>query len=184
MPLTKNRLRAPFVARNFNWQANNVKRDLGICLNNRFSLFSFSPLCGHELKFWLSKSYFYCTVSYIILLKVIHALVIVISCGLCCCRRFWWPERWRFSSNGSFFHWSFWHHRRQSLGSLRCPYGDGNENVKKQLVKIGKTATLHVHHAFLYISLPSLHDYDVINCLISRLIDNVNIRRRISLTLC
>ena len=24
-----------------------------------------------------------------------------------------------------------------------------------------KTTTLHVHHAFLYISLPSLHDYDV-----------------------
>ena len=33
---------------------------------------------------------------------------------------------------------------------------------------------------FLYISLPSLHDYDV-NCLISRFIDNVNTRRRISL---
>ena len=29
---------------------------------------------------------------------------------------------------------------------------------------------LHVHHAFLYISLLSLHDYDV-NCLISRFID-------------
>ena len=25
----------------------------------------------------------------------------------------------------------------------------------------GKTTTLHVHHAFLYISLPSLHDYQV-----------------------
>ena len=48
------------------------------------------------------------------------------------------------------------------LGSLRCHYGDGNENVKKQLVKVSKTTTLHVHHAFLYISLPSLHDYDVI----------------------
>ena len=36
-----------------------------------------------------------------------------------------------------------------------------------------------MHHAFFYISLPSLHDYDV-NCLISRFIDNVNIRRRIS----
>ena len=24
-----------------------------------------------------------------------------------------------------------------------------------------KTTTLHVHHAFLYISLPSLHDYNV-----------------------
>ena len=46
-------------------------------------------------------------------------------------------------------------------------YGDGNENVKEQLVKISKTTTLYVHHAFLYISLSSLHDYDV-NCLISR----------------
>ena len=35
------------------------------------------------------------------------------------------------------------------LGSLRCHYDDGNENVKKR--------------AFLYISLPSLHDYDVID---------------------
>ena len=26
---------------------------------------------------------------------------------------------------------------------------------------MSKTTTLHVHHAFLYISLPSLHDYDV-----------------------
>ena len=67
--------------------------------------------------------------------------------------------------------------------SKRSHYGDGNENVKKQLVKINKTTTLHVHHAFLYISLPSLHDYDV-NRRISRFIDNVNIRRRISLTLC
>ena len=38
------------------------------------------------------------------------------------------------------------------LGTLRCHDGDDNENVK--------TATLHVHLASLYISLPSLHDYD------------------------
>ena len=69
-----------------------------------------------------------------------------------------------------------------TIGSLRCHYGDGNENVKKGLVKISKTTTLHIHRAFLYISLPSLHDYDV-SCLISRFIDNVNIRRRITLTL-
>ena len=62
--------------------------------------------------------------------------------------------------------------RTTLLGSLRCHYGDGddNENINKQLVKIS-TTTLHVHHALLYISLPSLHDYDVI-CLISRFIDN------------
>ena len=39
--------------------------------------------------------------------------------------------------------------------------GDDNENVKKAMGSIGKTTTLHVHHAFLYISLPSLHNYDV-----------------------
>ena len=39
------------------------------------------------------------------------------------------------------------------LGSLSNDGGDGNENGK---IVIG--LTLHVHHAFLYISLPSLHD--------------------------
>ena len=38
------------------------------------------------------------------------------------------------------------------LGTSRCYGGNDNENVK--------TATLHVHLAFLYISLPSLRDYD------------------------
>ena len=31
---------------------------------------------------------------------------------------------------------------------------DGNENVKKTVSFISKATTLHVHHAFLYISLP------------------------------
>ena len=39
--------------------------------------------------------------------------------------------------------------------------GDGNRNVKKAIGLMSKTTTLHVHHAFLYISLPSLHNYDV-----------------------
>ena len=39
--------------------------------------------------------------------------------------------------------------------------GDGNEDVKKAIGLLRKTTTLHVHHAFLYISLPYLHDYDV-----------------------
>ena len=39
--------------------------------------------------------------------------------------------------------------------------GDGNQDVKKAVGLLRKTTTLHVHHAFLYISLPSLHDYDV-----------------------
>ena len=32
---------------------------------------------------------------------------------------------------------------------------------KSNMFWIRKTTTLHVHHSFLYISLPSLHDYDV-----------------------
>ena len=47
------------------------------------------------------------------------------------------------------------------LGRLRFHYSDGNENIKKQLVRISKTRTLNVHHAFLYISLPSQQDCDV-----------------------
>ena len=39
--------------------------------------------------------------------------------------------------------------------------GDGKEDVKKEIRLLRKTTTLHVHHAFLYISLTSLHDYDV-----------------------
>ena len=39
--------------------------------------------------------------------------------------------------------------------------GDGNQDVKKAIGLLRKTTTLHVHHAFLYISLPSLLDYDV-----------------------
>ena len=35
-----------------------------------------------------------------------------------------------------------------------------SENVKKAIGLMSKT-TLHVQHAFLYISLSSLHDYDV-----------------------
>ena len=47
------------------------------------------------------------------------------------------------------------------LGSFSNDDGDGKEDVKKAIGLLRKTTTLHVHHAFLYISLPSLHDYDV-----------------------
>ena len=46
-------------------------------------------------------------------------------------------------------------------GTLTYHDGDDNENVKKAIGWIGKTTTLYVRHAFLYISLPSLHHYDV-----------------------
>ena len=48
-----------------------------------------------------------------------------------------------------------------SLGSLSNDDGDGNKDVKKAIGLLRRTATLHVQHAFLYISLPSLHGHDV-----------------------
>ena len=47
------------------------------------------------------------------------------------------------------------------IGTLRSNDADGNENVKKTIGLISKTATLHVHHAFWYISFLFLQDYDV-----------------------
>ena len=51
--------------------------------------------------------------------------------------------------------------RPLSLGSLSNDDADGNENGKKAIGLISKKTTFHVHHAFLYISLPSLPDYNV-----------------------
>ena len=51
--------------------------------------------------------------------------------------------------------------REMSVGSFSNEDGDGNENVKKVIGLLSKTTTLHVHHPFLYISLPLLHDYDM-----------------------
>ena len=47
------------------------------------------------------------------------------------------------------------------MGTLRFIDSDGNENVKKAVDLKSKTTTLHVHHAFLYFSFPSRHDYGV-----------------------
>ena len=49
----------------------------------------------------------------------------------------------------------------RQLGSFSNDDGDGNENVKSTIGLLRKTTILHAHHAFLYISLPSLQDYDV-----------------------
>ena len=49
----------------------------------------------------------------------------------------------------------------KKLGTLRSDDGDGNRNSSKAIGLITKTTILHVHHAFLYISLPSLRDYDM-----------------------
>ena len=48
-----------------------------------------------------------------------------------------------------------------SVANFSNDDGDSNENVKKAIGLLSKTTSLHVHHAFLYISLPLLHDYDV-----------------------
>ena len=45
------------------------------------------------------------------------------------------------------------------VGTLRNNDGDGNG--RKAIGLVSKTTTLRVHHAFLYISFPSLHDYNV-----------------------
>ena len=50
---------------------------------------------------------------------------------------------------------------RITLGTLRSNDADDNENVKKTIGLISKKTTSHVHHTFLYISFPFLHDYDV-----------------------
>ena len=46
------------------------------------------------------------------------------------------------------------------MGTLRSDNGYGKENVKKAIGLIAKTKTLQVHHGFLYVFLPSLHDYN------------------------
>ena len=62
----------------------------------------------------------------------------------------------------------------------RC---SGDEKVKKVIAWQGKTTTLHVHYAFLFISLPSLHDYHVKMPIISRFVKDVNKQGQNFLTL-
>ena len=47
----------------------------------------------------------------------------------------------------------------QLLASFSNVDGYDNENVKTAIILLSKTTNLYVHHAFLYISLPLLHDY-------------------------
>ena len=51
--------------------------------------------------------------------------------------------------------------QQAKIGSFSNDNCDGKEDVKKAIGLLYKKTTLHVHHPFLYISLPSLHDYDV-----------------------
>ena len=54
-----------------------------------------------------------------------------------------------------------WKRPVQSLGSFTNDYGDSNENVQKAIGLITKKTTPHVHYTSWYISLPSLHGYDL-----------------------
>ena len=70
------------------------------------------------------------------------------------------------------------------IGSFSNDDGDGNENVKTAMGLLSKTTSLHVHHAFLYISLPLLHvTTRTWKCLISHFMEDVNKRRRNFLSL-
>ena len=40
-------------------------------------------------------------------------------------------------------------------------FSNDDGDVKTAIGLLSKTTSWHVHHAFLYISLPLLHDYDV-----------------------
>ena len=58
---------------------------------------------------------------------------------------------------------------------------EANNAGKTAIGLISKTTTFHVHHAFLYISLPSLLDYDV-KMPILLFLEDVNTRQRLSLS--
>ena len=47
------------------------------------------------------------------------------------------------------------------LGSLSNDNGAATRTANKTIDLLSKTTTLHVQHTFLYISLPSLQDYEV-----------------------
>ena len=45
---------------------------------------------------------------------------------------------------------------KATLGSFSNDDGDGNQDVKKATGLLRETTTLHVYHAFLYVSVPSM----------------------------
>ena len=49
----------------------------------------------------------------------------------------------------------------KTIGTLRSNDADDNENVKKNNRLNRQKTTSQMHHTFLYISFPFLHDYDV-----------------------
>ena len=71
------------------------------------------------------------------------------------------------------------------IGTLRSNDADGKRQRLSfiSLTVLGFAYIWHVHHAFLYISLSSLHDYNVKvprMCLISRFVEDENTRQKLS----
>ena len=50
---------------------------------------------------------------------------------------------------------------REDSRELKQRRSDGNANGKKAMGLLSKTTTLHLHHAFLFISLSLLHEFNV-----------------------
>ena len=71
--------------------------------------------------------------------------------------------------------------RLWALGSFSNDDGDGNEDFK-QAIGLDRQNN-NVHHAVLYISLPSLQGCEVRKCLIASFMEDVNKRQRISFSL-
>ena len=62
-------------------------------------------------------------------------------------------------------HESLWYHLPRNIRKLKQRRPRATRTAKKTIDLFSKTITLHVQHTFLYISLPSLHDYDVVKML-------------------
>ena len=81
----------------------------------------------------------------------------------------WWTVSLRWQTKSSWRYQNKYHYEEYistcscwwSVGTLRSNDADDNENVKKTIGLISKTAISHVHHTFLYLSSPFLHDCDV-----------------------
>ena len=71
-----------------------------------------------------------------------------------------WPQTWK------------WSKTRANPSQAISPWAalGKTSSVTTPIALISKTTTLHVRRAFLYISLPSLHDY-LLNFLISRVME-------------
>ena len=69
-------------------------------------------------------------------------------------------EREKISTSGCHF-WRPGSQRSRFKVPNKDDDGDDEENVKKAIGLMSTTTTRHLHHAFLFISLLSLHNYDV-----------------------